>query len=93
MSVTIQNKLNMSNRNFCTFFSALGAEFDSQDLCGEFDSKELLILLSSFDPELAIRADNQQGNILQFGITKEQVERYVKTLTELCKNNRKLLYC
>lgn len=92
MTVTIGNKLNISNRNFCTFMSALGVEYDNKNLIGTLDSSKVLKLLNSFDPDLALRSDTCGPNWVDYGITVIQVKRYCDVLRELCLKGGEIHY-
>ena len=84
MSVTINNRLNLSNRNFSTLWHALGLEFDWS---GSIDSAIVLRALDTFDPEMALRSDKCESNWVDYGITREQVDRYVNMLRDFCNRD------
>ena len=75
-------EMNLSNDNFRTFTSALGLE---AGWTGETSPHTVLQLLNAFDPALSLRVTEKRFNEGQvrsvtFGITPEQVERYVTCL-------------
>jgi hypothetical protein len=87
MSITINNQMNISNRNFKTLWHALGLEFD---WCGSIDNVIVLRALDTFDPEMVLRSDNCGPNWVDYGITREQVNRYVSVLRNICNNSTEI---
>jgi len=95
MSVTIAVRndksdlfMNLSNRNFSTFWSALGLNV-KDGLFGREYPQKILDRLRTFEPALALRETEEsvgaQGcQMIDFGITPEQVRRYVWNLKKIC---------
>jgi hypothetical protein len=75
-------ELQMANGNFSTVMNALGLEM-SDDWCGSWDARTVLAALDRFNPELAVRAERQNNNVIHCGIDQEYVIRRATLLREI----------
>lgn len=109
MSVTIMinnarasdPELNLANGNFFTLDSALGV-FD-EEWCGSMSPQHMLNALRTFDPDLAVRAEQREygdGGELHYvncALPREQVDRYVQMLTlianEALRRGEMIVWC
>ena len=72
--------MNVSSRNFGTLWSALGFPVD---FSGEMDGRKLSKALDVIDTDLALRQYRTDDNFVDFGISRQQVDRYVIALKRL----------
>jgi hypothetical protein len=83
--------LNMSNGNFSTFANALGLVDQEDDMwTGEVYPQKVKKLLLCFDPELAVRGqeDSYGRNgcrVIECGLQEEQINRYIALLMLICE--------
>jgi hypothetical protein len=89
--------LNISQRNFFTFTSALGLDLDC---CGTMEPQELVRYLDKLNPQLSVRnmeVKNGPITIIDCGISEEQVYHYCNTLRNICveatRHHRKVQWC
>jgi hypothetical protein len=91
-------QLQMANGNFSTVMSALGLCASSDDgLCGALDARVVLAALDRLNPQLAVRAERKNKNVIHCGIDQEYVERRVALLreiaTEAARREEMVVWC
>ena len=95
-------QLNISNSNFSTFANAIGLVDQEDDMwTGEIYPQKLKRLIACFDPQLAVREQNDDDDngsrFIDCGLPEEKVDRYLTLLTimaeEAERREEKIVWC
>lgn len=96
--------LNIANGNFQALMFALGINIKPENddpifgisySGGGFDPRLLIGKLENIIPELAIRNETQDRNLISCALRIDQIERYVSKLKEICEvamKTEKMIY-
>lgn len=76
-------EVNVSNGNFIALWKAIGLRIDCSDLSGRMDGRVMLRALKSIDVKSMVREPVVDGNHMDFGISSDQADRYIETLTKI----------
>lgn len=72
-------EINIADGNFHMLWNSLGLDPKGKPI----DGRILLDALKIYDPDLGIRATEEDGNFIHCGTTPAQIARYMETLTEI----------
>lgn len=77
---TLPFELNIANGNFDSFMRGWRCGLEN---CGSMDGRKLLWLLDQVQQERCTRAASQRDRYIDFGLSDEQVSRYLGVLSEI----------